>query len=298
MSETRDIDIAGWVGRAEPDPVLFLERQAAEIILNAIALAPELQESMLLKGGTLMGMAFDSPRQTADMDFSVTFAAADDVAGRLRNSFDRTLPRAAARLGYADLVLKVQSVKYRPRKDGFAAMQAPALQMRIGYARRGSPQEAHLQRGQCADAVQVDISFNEPVFSAQVLRLVPDGTTVMAYSLIDMIAEKMRALLQQEVRNGGRRDRGRRQDVYDIALLVEALPEDASLRAGILEALRRKCRARSIEPTPASMSAQEVKERARREWASLALEIGELPDFDDRFRIVEAFYRSLPWKES
>jgi hypothetical protein len=68
-------------------------------------------------------------------------------------------------------------------------------------------------------------------------------------------------------------------------------------KQGLLEALREKCAARGIDPREESLSDDEVKERARAEWDTLAQEIGEegLPDFDECFARVDEFYRSLPW---
>ena len=40
---TLKVDVAGWVKRAEDDPVAHLQRQAIEIILNAIAMASAVQ---------------------------------------------------------------------------------------------------------------------------------------------------------------------------------------------------------------------------------------------------------------
>ena len=37
--------------------------------------------------------------------------------------------------------------------------------------------------------------------------------------------------------------------------------------------------------------------RAHKEWDPLALEIGEVPNFDKCFATFDAFYRSLPWSD-
>ena len=45
-----------------------------------------------------------------------------------------------------------------------------------------------------------------------------------------------------------------------------------------------------------SLTNPEVKQRAKAEYHTLADEIeGQLPDFDMDYKMVEAFYRSLPW---
>jgi hypothetical protein len=36
-------------------------------------------------------------------------------------------------------------------------------------------------------------------------------------------------------------------------------------------------------------------QRAKEEWHTLEVEIGEIPDFDECFERVNTFYVSLPW---
>ena len=56
-----EIDVPAWVERARNDPVAYRSRQATEIILTAIAASAALSENLCLKGGVLMGLAYDSP---------------------------------------------------------------------------------------------------------------------------------------------------------------------------------------------------------------------------------------------
>ncbi len=116
--------------------------------------------------------------------------------------------------------------------------------------------------------------------------------TVRAYSLLDLIAEKLRALLQQPSRK-----RNRRQDVYDIASLLKQFALDHAEKTSLLALLREKCRARAIEPDREALSQPDVRERAEKDWDTLGLEIDELPAFDLCFEAVDGFYRSLPWEE-
>jgi hypothetical protein len=238
-----------------------------------------------------MAVVYASPRGTADMDFTTDLKASPDLPEKLRKQLDQALPRATASLGYPDLVLRVQTIREQPRPFGSAGVSFPALEVRIGYARRGTRTEGHLARGQAPHVVYLEISFNEPVHAIQIVRLGAKGPAIAAYGLTDLIAEKFRALLQQV-----RRNRYRRQDVYDIAHLVERFALDESERAAILESFRDKCAARDIEPTVDSISDPQVVARARSEWNTLRQEIGELPDFDACFAKVEALYRALPWE--
>lgn len=284
------VDIAKWVDKARADPTAYLERQATEIFLNALGMAKPYCEKVFLKGGILMGVVYQSPRQTADLDFTSVLEPSLDIADHLRETLTAAFPRAAAKLGYPDLVCRVQTVRPRPRKESFAAADGPALEITVGYARRGSREEQRLERNNSTHVLYADISFREPVGGIQVVRLGEEGASIRAYSLLDLVAEKLRALLQQE-----RRNRFRRQDIYDIALLLKAFSLDDEEKGQLLALFYEKCRARQIEPTSDSLSHPEVIRRASSEWNTLALEIVEVPPFEECFAVVDAFYRSLPW---
>ena len=284
-----EINIGEWVERARADPVAYMQRQTVEITLNAIAMTAPLGERMLLKGGILMGLAYDSPRQTTDIDLTTDLKASGDVAETIRALIDSMLPRAAAVLGYAGLVARVHSVKALP-KGMFEDANFPALKLKVASARRGTSQERALERGQAPNVLDVDISFNEPWRQIQVLEL-PGGNELRAYGLVDLIAEKYRALLQQVPRR-----RNRRQDVYDLNLLVGDDSIDAHVRREILDVFVMKCQSRGLAPTSESLEDPEVKARASADWKTLELELGELPDFEVCFSGILEFHRSLPWE--
>ena len=247
-----DVDIKGWVDAVRADPLAYRDRQVTEIVLNAIGQAPSLKSSLVLKGGTLMALAYVSQRVTSDVDFTAVVGP-EGFDERLREELDALLPRTAITLGYVDLVCRVQTIRKLPRPQSFETMNFPALLVKIGSAVRGTSEEK-------------------------------------AFTLHELIAEKFRALLQQPIRN-----RHRRQDVYDIALLVEEnylSPEDRTL---IRKTLVEKCASRQIVPNATSLTNPDVVERAGTDWSTLALEVRNLPPFEERFAIVADFYASLPW---
>jgi hypothetical protein len=298
MSEPmpRVVDIASWVDRARRDTMAYVERQATEIVLTAIGSLPGYGSHIYLKGGILMAVVYGSPRATADMDFTTDLAPSPELPETLRKALDDALPRAAARLGYPDLALRVQTVRERPRKFGSPGTSFPALDMKVAYARRGSG-EGRLASGQAPHVIDLEVSFNEPMHAIEVIRLGVNGPSFAAYALTDLLAEKFRALLQQVTRNSHRQQRVyRRQDVYDIAHLATRFPPDENERAAILASFRDKCRARGITPTADSLHDPRIAERARAEWNSLRQEVGTLPDFDECFVKVVALYSSLPWE--
>lgn len=296
VRETVAVNIDEWIDKAKADPATYMERQATEVFLVALGMTHPYAHEIFLKGGVLMGVVYNSPRQTGDIDFTAISEPDPAIAGKLKDALDAVLPRSAAKLGYPDLMCAVQSCKFYPSEKMFPKATGPALKLSIGYARRGSPQERHFAMGKSTNILEVDISFKEPVQAIQIIRLGDGESEIAAYSLHDLIAEKIRALLQQE-----KRDRNRRQDIYDIASLLRIFTFDAQEKAELLTLLREKCMARAHNcptPEPDTLSLPTTRDRARKEWDTLALEIGEVPDFDECFAIVDAFYRSLPWDNS
>ncbi len=285
------IDLESWVLEVKADPVRHRERQVAHILLFAVGRTPVLRDNLLLKGGTLLSTAYQSARQTGDVDFTAVVPA-EPYASQIREILDKALRLALEDLGYNELVLQVQKIKLQPSKEMFATAVAPALKITIGSAKRGTNEEQNLTRGQAAQVLHIDLSFSEPVLNVQALTLNQEGITIKAYGIEDIIAEKLRALIQQPIRK-----RNRRQDIYDIHWLLETKSIDLKQKESILKGLVAKSGARDIIPSKGSLDNSEVKDRAKQDWQSMVLEVGELPDFELAYNIVRDFYVSLPWAE-
>src|SRR5579862_7098481 len=125
--DPRIVDIRSWIDRARRDPLAYTERQATEVVLAAVSSVPGYGSRIYLKGGVLMAVVYQSPRSTADLDFTTDLDASSDLPATLRAALDKVLPATAARLGYPDLVMRVQSVKERPRRFGTPDTSFPAL---------------------------------------------------------------------------------------------------------------------------------------------------------------------------
>ena len=137
----------------------------------------------------------------------------------------------------------------------------------------------------------MDYSFNEVTLDVESIRLT-DGEELHAYSFADVVAEKYRAILQQEVRN-----RVRRQDAYDLYMLLDRQsPVDADEKQAILASLRRKSQSRGLDVNAQSLAQEAIVERSARDYQTLA---GEIPDellpFDRVYAAIGEFYESLPW---
>ena len=280
------IAIREWVDQ-NPDDRPF--RQAVHTILTAVSGTPDLQTVMVMKGGVLLALRYRSQRYTADIDFSTEMRLRDFDLAAFRGALEQSLTEAVERLNYG-LDCRVQSCKQSPPR---ADATFPTIQVSLGYAYKDD-RGAHkrLLTGRVATTIRLDYSLNEPIGETDLFEL-EEGHVIRTYSLVEMVAEKFRALLQQEVRN-----RVRRQDIYDLHYLLSEHPfrNDPLTRAGILERLVAKARARDLEVSSGAMANPEIIRRSRAEYKNLASEIeGELPDFDRVYGVVEAFYRSLPW---
>ena len=65
----------------------------------------------------------------------------------------------------------------------------------------------------------------------------------------------------------------------------------------VLADLKVKCADREMVPTSSSFDEPLIRELAAKDYATLAQDLpGELPNFDEIFERVAAYYRGLPWK--
>jgi predicted nucleotidyltransferase component of viral defense system len=290
MSEIEEFDIKDWVEDAPTNRSNEKElRQAVHTILSAIASDSDLKANMILKGGILLAIRYKSHRFTTDIDFSTERPLGSEITeDSIRQSLDSSLAQKVEELDY-DLDCRVQSSKLQPkdRKSTY-----PSIKMTVGYAYKGTSQHKRLLSLKSLNIVSIDYSLNEATPNIEDLKLnLKEG--ILTYSLTDLIAEKYRSLLQQVSRN-----RTRRQDVYDLNLLIERFGDiDNFERSKILNSLIIKSKARlKIAPDINSFEDPELKSRAKKDYPSLESELeGELPDFEELFQKVAAFYRSLPW---
>lgn len=274
----------GW--RAPEDKRHF--REAVHIILTAIGTSVALRTKMVMKGGMLMALRYDSSRFTKDADFSTQDKYAKGDEAGLLAELDAQLVLANEQFPY-DVMCRPQKTEMRPPR---ADANFPTLGLSIGYAPRSKPRELRrLLAGQAPTVVEIDYSYNEAVLDVEVLSLT-DGDSLQAYSQINLMAEKYRSLLQQPTRR-----RNRRQDVYDLALLLQGdYPLDAVERVRLLDCLVASARARDIDPHSQSMRDPAVRAMASEGYDTLQPEIdGDLPPFAAVYQTVQDFYERLPW---
>lgn len=288
--QEKSVSIFEWVEKAKADPFTYLERQAIEVFLSTLGIVEPYNNQMFLKGGILMAVAYGSPRNTGDVDLSTIADPEEGIAERLKDALDAAFPSVCADLGYPTMMCAVQSFKYFPKGERFPKNQGPAIKMKIGYALRDSPQQKYFDEKRSPTTLDVDVSFKEPIGAIQLLSFKDSEKSVKAYSLVSLMAEKFRALLQQEIRN-----RYRRQDVYDLYSLITRFPLDRDENGKLLEIFKEKCAARGIVADRSSLEQESIVKRAATDWDTMKLEIGNIPEFNTCFHEVNAFYKNLPW---
>ncbi|MBN2327261.1 MAG: nucleotidyl transferase AbiEii/AbiGii toxin family protein [Candidatus Omnitrophica bacterium] len=284
------INIEQWVDQDRENPPKSF-RQTVHTILYAIANSQYLRDIMVIKGGILIAILHQGGRYTKDIDFStnLTYQKFDEES--FLREFKKQLARAVHFLPYG-LDCRIQRCKIQPNNP---EASFPSLKLSIGYAYKGVPQHKRLEAGKAPDTVHIDFSFNEITRKMEPIQISEAGLApIQAYSLTDLIAEKYRAILQQEIRN-----RVRRQDAYDIYELLKIYPrlrpED---KKEILESLRIKSESRNLCIQKNSLDNPAIIERCEKEYSQLSAEIdGELPSFDNTYSTVRDFFQSLPWEQ-
>lgn len=282
------VDVDEWVAAAREDQDEHSIRRVMRIILLAIADHPLLRSRMVIKGGVLLALKYGTGRHTKDLDFSTPKRIQEENADQILGDLSGCL-KGVTRWD-EDIFCRVQSHKMQPPSPDASF---PTLRIGIGYAFKGSKQFQRMVQGQdSTHKVLIDLSFNELACVASSISL--DGHELAAYSLYDQIAEKYRAMIQQTAE---RRDRVRRQDVYDIYSVIRqgylASGEDRSI---LLATMRQKFAARDVPCELEVIEEDEIRLRCLQQYPYLADEIdGELPEFEQVFELVKSFYLALPW---
>ena len=272
------------------DPQWKPLRQAVHVVLLAIASCDSLKGDMMLKGGILMSLCYGSSRYTRDIDFSQKDKYQLGDEERLISDLNEALIQSVQEVDYG-IDCKVQSFELKPPSKENPTF--PTLKVKIGYAYNYNKRmHKRLIAGQSSTILEVDFSFNETTKKAEDFYI-SETQTLLRYSITDLIAEKFRALLQQEKRN-----RTREQDLYDLLLLIrqEKLPI-AEIKSEILDALINSARSKKIELNKDSMDEGKIREMTKTDYEKLRdmVDGGEVEDFDIAYDEVNGFYRSLPW---
>lgn len=280
-------NIKRWV-EADTEHLAF--RQAVHTVLMAISGTPFLQTSMIMKGGVLLALGYESPRHTLDIDFSTSVTLPHFNINEFEEKLDKGLIHAVESLEYG-LDCRIQSIKQSPARTDATF---PTIVTSIGYAYK-SEASAHkrLISRRSTNVVRLDYSLNESIEDVDFFEL-EEGNVIHAYDVVELVAEKIRALLQQQVRN-----RVRGQDIYDLyhVFMTHPLVNDSDTKKRILQRLIKKSADRNLSVTHESISNPDIVRRTKEGYEDLYSVVEEeLLPFDTVYERVSLFVKSLPWE--
>ncbi len=235
-------------------------RFAQYVMLRAIVSSRALSGVLVFKGGNALDFMWQPNRSTLDLDFSTARVVADlgREAESLRTLFTGALNSVGPGFG---VLCRIARVEQRPPgsdktfvtyliRVAYALPDQESLRQRMGIDPTYGPQ-----------LIDIEVSINEPICADEPRDI--DGTHPLRISTVeDIVAEKLRALLQQPIRK-----RARPQDLLDIAVVLrQGLPLD---RALVTDFLLRKAAARTISVSHGAFHHPEIMERARRGYDEL-----------------------------
>jgi predicted nucleotidyltransferase component of viral defense system len=279
-------EVEAWASANGVSVAEARRRYAQRAILVGLSTQPILRNALVFKGGNALDFVVQPNRGTIDLDFTIDTAGSSTLQGTeaLSALFSDALVEAARRY---DLALQVNSVKQRPPG---ADKTRFSYDVRVGYGLPDeSSQRQRMARGlKSTQVIPIEISSNDVICSYDYAPIDAGFPRVKIATIEDIIAEKLRALLQQPIRN-----RERRQDVLDIAVLIRLHPDIDRPRVGGFLVL--KCEARDINPRKSSFLDPEVRRRAAIDYDALesTTRVLFIP-FDEAWEMLIAFVSTLP----
>lgn len=259
------------------------KRFVEHAILACISANKKLSSGLIFKGGNALRFAYQSPRSTVDLDFTVASndLAIPDNRDDLRKLFNQSLRWAEQRY---NIKAKCQSINRLP-----PAGTIPTYRVKIGYQFQNDPYFASFETRNVSTVIPVEISFHDLV--CEDTHYMPEqipGKTIRICTLEDIVAEKLRALLQQPIRN-----RYRWQDVYDLARVCREFQGNIDFEK-ISTFFYEKCKIRDIIPRQSSFD-EKVREMAAFDYEKRLKEQAKekyIP-FDEAWMLVETIIDKL-----
>lgn len=245
-------------------------------ILQALA-QPELKpKGWVFKGGTCLRHCFYSGyRFSEDLDYSCREGS---------GGFDtaRDLLSGVSEWIQANAFLRLSVIEARTTEGDFQ-VEIPIEYSRGGARRQGLPE------------IKIHLTFDEPILTEPVARSVTplysdlSAFTVATYTKEEILAEKMRALLQQQTKWP------RPRDLYDLWFILcrEGETFDWERLRGLFSG---KCRARKVDPNPSLLVSDVLKSTNERVWSpQLSAVMATVPSFAQVWQDWQAFCRTRLW---
>jgi len=230
-------------------------------LLSGLAHSGLTEHGWIFKGGTcLRHCYYEGYRFSEDIDFSCRPDSSD-----LESSL-RLLDVVVA------LVLRESGIRLSVGKPltapGDFQIEIPVEYTRGGARRQGLPQ------------VKVHLTFDEPVLDEPIVRFVEPAYSdlstfrITTYSKREIIAEKLRSLLQQQ------KKWPRPRDLYDLWYIL-CKSEERFLWKELRPLFDEKCRVRDVLPDIESLTSGALREWNETAWLNrLGPMLKDVPDFD------------------
>ena len=252
-------------------------------LLNAIYSIDNVKDNFIFKGGTALKKCyFNNYRFSEDLDFTLmnkNFVVDEKF-------IQKVIKKTAENSGIRFHLFKQKFQKSDDEGQGY--------EIKIQYwGADHKPNQKPLPPARWQKKIKLDISYSEKLLirpeTKNIFHEYTDNelisNTVMAYSLYEVISEKLRSLIQ----------RNRPRDVYDIDYLSKLFPE--SSYSEIKRLLFLKAEDKNIKINSISDFVNEKKENSnKRAWQSSLgdhLPIGDLPDFDTVYNNIKQFIDSI-----
>ena len=127
-----EVEIEAWVAQAPQGQQGF--REAVHTILDGIGHSQNLSAKMVMKGGLLLAIRYDSSRYTRDLDFSTKDGYSAENAETLLEELRAGLVAAKDRLPYGT-ACHLQSWKVQPKGENKTHHN---LALKVGFANRSN----------------------------------------------------------------------------------------------------------------------------------------------------------------
>lgn len=235
-------------------------------ILSGLAHSGLTHHGWVFKGGTcLRHCYYKDYRFSEDIDFSCK------PGGDNLNKSLQLLQRSAGKI-QSESGIRIALKEAHTIEEDFQ-IEIPVEYNRGGSRRQGLPQ------------VKVHLTFDEPILDKPVARSIKSSYTdlslfkVPSYTKKEIVAEKLRSLLQQQ------KKWPRPRDLYDLWYMLCHSRENFAWNE-LLSMFQEKCRIRDISPDIKGLTSNRLKEWNKKAWKDrLGPMLKELPEFD------------LVWKE-
>jgi predicted nucleotidyltransferase component of viral defense system len=277
---TSSEEVAAW-RKANQSTLEEARRRFVQfVVLASISMVRSLASRIVFKGGNALQFVHGNVRSTADLDFTAEADFPDDkreITRLLNAAFKAGLARYRVRL-------RCQSIE---RKPPGLDNTMPTYRIKACFQMPGDRYYQNFdERKTIPEVVELEISLNDVLCETMEKTFSANSSSVRVCTLEDIVAEKLRALLQQVPRR-----RSRPQDAFDIASMTR-LRGDLDL-AKVSAFVTRKSEARAISPKKSSYDAT-VRELARKGYDDLIKpEMARYISFDDAWQEVLSLVHRL-----